>query len=103
MARKIKNQQNKKSLFSSGLTKLAAVAVIAGCSVLIMTTQRDCADKQKELSEIQSKIDTYTEENAELKKILDSDDISDYMEKVALEERDYAYPDERRFYDTSRD
>jgi hypothetical protein len=29
--------------------------------------------------------------------------MSAYMEKVAVEERGYAYPDERRFYDTSRD
>jgi hypothetical protein len=37
--------------------------------------------------------------NEELQKILDSDDISEYMEKVALEKYGYAYPDERRFYE----
>ena len=34
---------------------------------------------------------------------LDSDDMSEYMEKVAAEQWGYAYPDEHRFYDTSRD
>ena len=38
-----------------------------------------------------------------MQRTLDSDDLSAYMEKIALEERDYAYPNERRFYDRSRD
>ena len=52
---------------------------------------------------IQSKIDAYEAENMEIQRVLDSNDTSAYMEKVAIEERGYAYPDERRFYDTSRD
>ena len=32
-----------------------------------------------------------------------SDDINRYMEKLAVENNNYAYPDERRYYDTSRD
>lgn len=38
----------------------------------------------------------------ELQRVLESDDLSYYIEKIAMEERGYAYPDERRFYDTSR-
>jgi hypothetical protein len=38
-----------------------------------------------------------------MRRTLESDDLSAYMEKIALEERGYAYPNERRFYDTSRD
>ncbi|MDE5558293.1 MAG: hypothetical protein K2J32_11515 [Ruminococcus sp.] len=68
-----------------------------------MTTERDCSEKEKELSKIQAEIDAYEAENTELQRVLESDDISDYMEKVAVEERGYAYPDERRFYDKSRD
>ncbi|MDE6539167.1 MAG: hypothetical protein K2K66_03160, partial [Ruminococcus sp.] len=64
-----------------------------------MTTERDCSEKEKELSKIQAEIDAYEAENTELQRVLESDDISDYMEKVAVEERGYAYPDERRFYD----
>ena len=103
MPNKKKNDTGKKRLFNRGLVKLAAVSVIIGCGVLIVTTERDCAEKEKELSEIQAEIDSYEEENTELQRVLESDDISSYMEKVAVEERGYAYPDERRFYDTSRD
>lgn len=41
-------------------------------------------------------------DNADLKRIIDSGDIDAYMEKLAREEYGYAYPDEFRFYDTSR-
>ncbi len=98
-----KNAANKKGLFNRGLFKLAAAAVIVGCGVLIITTESDCGDKEDELAAIQAQIDAYNIENAELQRTLDNDDLSAYMERIALEERGYAYPDERRFYDTSRD
>jgi len=96
-------RRKKKGLFNSGLVKLAAGALVIGCAALIITTEKDCAEKEKQLIAIQEKIDTYEAENMELQRVLDSDDMSAYMEKVAIEERGYAYPDERRFYDTSRD
>ena len=96
-------KEKKKGLFNRGLVKLAAVAVVIGCGVLIAATQKDCAEKEEQMKVIQTKIDAYENENAELQRGLDSDDLNEYMEKVALEERDYAYPDERRFYDTTRD
>ena len=96
-------KEKKKGLFNRGLVKLAAVAVVIGCGVLIAATQKDCAEKEEQMKVIQTKIDAYENENAELRRVLDSDDLNEYMEKVALEERDYAYPDERRFYDTTRD
>ncbi len=96
-------KQNKKGLFNSWLVKLAAVAAIIGCGVLIASTQKDCSEKEEQMKLIQTKINAYETENAELQRVLESDDLSAYMEKVALEDRGYAYPDERRFYDTTRD
>ncbi|MCR5599221.1 MAG: hypothetical protein K6G33_00540 [Ruminococcus sp.] len=96
-------KEKKKGLFNRGLVKLAAVAVIIGCGVLIAATQKDCAEKEEQLKLIQTKIDAYETDNAELQRVLDSDDLNEYMEKIALEERGYAYSDERRFYDTTRD
>ncbi|MDE5854019.1 MAG: hypothetical protein K2H19_03040 [Ruminococcus sp.] len=99
----IKLQKPKKSLFNRGLFKIVAVSLVVGCTVLVITTEQDCKDKERELTVIQSKIDEYNIRNEDLKRTLESDDLSAYMTKVALEERGYAYPDERRFYDTSRD
>ena len=103
MPKKVKHKKKNKGLFSRTLVKLAAGTIIVGCAVLIITTEKDCAEKEKELVAIQEKIDSYEAENMELQRVLESDDMSSYMEKVAVEERGYAYPDERRFYDTSRD
>lgn len=91
-----------KNLFNRWLVKLAAITIIVGCGMLIVTTERDCAEKEKELDGIQSKIDLYETQNTEIERILESDDFSAYMEKVAVEQYGYAYPDERRFYDKSR-
>ncbi len=98
-----RSKQEKKGLFNKVLTRVLAVAIVAGCVMIIYTTERDCAGKERELDSIQAKIDAYEVENADLQQIVESDDMSVYIERIALEERDYAYPDERRFYDTSRD
>lgn len=95
--------KDKKGLFNWGLVKITATAMIIVCAALLVTTEQDCNKKERELAHIQAKIDEYSIENEDLKRTLDSDDLSAYMEKVALEEYHYAYPDERRFYDTSRD
>lgn len=92
-----------KGLFNGLLVKLMVVGVISVCSVLLITTEKDCNEKEEELESLQVKIETYKNDNSELQRLLDSNDMSAYLERVAIEERDYAYPDERRFYDTSRD
>ncbi len=57
---------------------------------------------QAELKILQEKTQEVEAENVELQRILEDDDINAYMEKVAIEEMNYAYPNERRYYDTSR-
>ncbi|MCD7812061.1 MAG: hypothetical protein LUG91_09490 [Ruminococcus sp.] len=99
----MKHKQKKKRLFNRGLVRIASVALVIGCAALIISTEKDCAEKEEQLVSIQEQIDAYEAENMELERVLESDDLSDYMEKIAIEERGYAYPDERRFYDTSRD
>ena len=103
MSKKVKHKQKKKDLLNRNLVHLAAFALVIGCAALILATEKDCAEKEEQLVAIQEKIDAFEAENMELQRVLESDDLSDYMEKVAIEERGYAYPDERRFYDTSRD
>lgn len=98
-----KAKTEKKGLFNRGLLKVAVSVAVLGCAVLIFTTERDCYSKKSEIAALQTQVDAYNAENAELQRILDSDDISEYMEKIAQEEYGYAYPDERRFYETSRD
>ena len=98
-----KAKTDKKGLFNRFLGNLAAAFVILGRIMLVYTNEKDCSEKEREVTVIQGKIDSYEVENADLQRILDSDDMSDYIARVAIEERGYAYSDERRFYDTSRD
>lgn len=57
---------------------------------------------QKKLDSIVSRTEEVEADNAELQRTLDEDDINAYMEKLAIEKMNYAYPNERRYYDTSR-
>ncbi|MBR0142426.1 MAG: hypothetical protein IJM19_09305 [Ruminococcus sp.] len=97
------NNSRKKGLFNRKLVIVAAASSVVVSAVLFVTTYKDCRVKDAEARLIEEQIKSYEKENEELQKILDSDDISEYMEKVALEKYGYAYPDERRFYETSRD
>lgn len=96
-------KKDKRGLFNWGLVKITATAIIVVCIALLLSTEQDCKKKERELIKLQSQIDEYTLINDDLQRTLESDDLSAYMEKIALEERGYAYPDERRFYDKSRD
>lgn len=73
-----------------------------GCTVSVVSIQSNIAEKETELSQLESQIENLTAENEDLERILDSGDIDSYMERLAREEYNYAYPDEYRFYDTSR-
>ena len=63
--------------------------------------QNSIVEKRRELAELNVQIETVTAQNEELADLIKSDDIGRYMEKLAVENNDYAYPDERRYYDTS--
>ncbi|MBQ8687954.1 MAG: septum formation initiator family protein [Ruminococcus sp.] len=98
-----KKAKNKKSkLLFRILQRGAIAAAIIGCTVLIISVQSDIAEKQGELQDIKEQINAYEAENEDLARILNSGDTDRYMEKLAREDYGYAYPDEFRFYDTSR-
>ncbi len=84
------------------ISRTAVIAAIIGCTVSVVSVQSTIAEKETELSQIEKQIDNLTTENEDLRRILDSGDIDSYMEELAREEYNYAYPDEYRFYDTSR-
>lgn len=101
--KELKKQKSKRALFNGVLLKLVSFAAIIGCAVLFFATESDCREKEREMAAIQAQIDACKMENEELSRTLNGDDLSAYIERIALEEQGYAYPDERRFYDTSRD
>ena len=82
----------------------AALAMFAVfCTVSIISDQNSIVEKRKELAQLEENIELLSAQNEELAELIASDDIGRYMEKLAVESGNYAYPDERRYYDTSRD
>lgn len=84
------------------ISRTAVIVAIVGCTVSVVSIQSNIAEKKTELAQVQKRIDNLTAENEDLERILESGDIDGYMERLAREEYNYAYPDEFRFYDTSR-
>ncbi|MCM1547669.1 MAG: hypothetical protein NC034_04865 [Ruminococcus sp.] len=84
------------------ITKVTALAAVISCVVSIIVTNSSHAEMKKELDALNIKTEELEAENAELERILADNDMDAYMEKIAIEKMNYAYPDERRFYDTSR-
>lgn len=101
MAKQKKEPKQTRWLFRL-ISRTAVIAAIVGCTVSVVSIQSSIAEKETELSQLQSQIDNLTAENEDLERILDSGDIDSYMERLAREEYNYAYPDELRFYDISR-
>jgi len=91
----------KKGVFTI-VSALVIIAVIIGCLVSFIITQSNLSEMQSELKSIQEKTEEIEAENVELQRILEDDDMNAYMEKLAIEEMNYAYPNERRYYDISR-
>lgn len=92
----------KSKKFFSIIIKLTVTAAVLSCVISIVITYSKHSDMQKELDTINQKTKELEAENVELRRILEDDDIDAYMEKIAIEKMNYAYPDERRFYDKSR-
>ena len=93
--------KKKKSLFTIISYIVIALMVIA-CMVSLIVTQFSVARMETELKTYDAKTEEILAVNVELQRILEDDDMNAYMEKIAVEEMDYAYPNERRYYDTSR-
>ena len=95
--------KNKKGKFLFKLLiRITIVLALIGCTASIISLQSNIAERKTELDTLRSQAETYEGENEDLERILNSGDIDSYMEKLAREDYGYAYPDEYRFYDTSR-
>ncbi len=103
MPRKTKRADEKPNIGVSLLIRIALVLFILFSAVSIVYVQNSIAEKKQELANLEESIETMTAKNEELADLIEADDIGRYMEKLAVENNGYAYPDERRYYDTSRD
>lgn len=84
------------------INRLVALILIIACIISFVSTQATLNEKRQEQAELEAAIEQARDEYLELEKFVDTDDLDGYMEKAAIEDLGYAYPNERRFYDTSR-
>lgn len=82
--------------------KISGVIFCLVCLATIISTQATIVEKQKELNDLKSREEALIEENGEYERILNEDDTNSYMLSLAVGSMGYSYPDEIRFYDTSR-
>ena len=100
-----KNKSNKfviKNELVSLAIKISAGIFCLVCLATIISTQATIVEKQNELKSLQSREEALIEENVEYERILSEDDTNSYMLSLAVGSMGYSYPDEIRFYDTSR-
>ncbi len=102
---KVKRLTEKPHIVLRMVFRVAAVLYVIFCVTSIVVTQNGIVEKKQELAAIEADIEIIKSENEELQAIKDSDDLGAYMAKQAMENKSYsyAYPDERRYYDKSRD
>lgn len=80
---------------------IAGVAFVLYCVSSIVLTQAEIAEKKQELAVLTEKAERLEQDNDEYQSILSEEDEAVFMERYAVDVLGYAYPNERRFYDTA--
>lgn len=96
-----KKQRRNRPLIGYLSLPILAVMFIA-CLISILGDKAELSEKQEELELLRQQAAALEAENASYESILEEEDERTYMERIATEKLGYAYPDERRFYDTTR-
>lgn len=104
--RKLRREYKQKMRKTKSKLGLVAAPVMfllaAACIVSIISDKIEYSEKEKELQVLIDRAAELEAENASYESILSEEDERTYMERIATEKLGYAYPDERRFYDTTR-
>ena len=91
----------KKTRSSSFILTLAIIAIIGYFVISLISLQMQKAEKEQQLAQAQTTLEQKKEKNDELKSLLDEEDDSAYIEKVARDVLGYVLPGERVYYDIS--
>ena len=94
-------KKNQSSPFMRFIITVTGAVLVVGCIADIIGTQAEIADKKQELEALVEEAERLEDVNDEYQSILSEEDERAFMERYAIEVLDYAYPNERRFYDTT--
>ena len=90
-------RKKKKSM----ILRLLLIAVVVYVAVSFVQLQLDLSEKRLELASVEKAVTEQLLENQELEAMLTARQEDDYIEWVARERLDYAFPDEKVFVDIS--
>lgn len=80
---------------------MAVVAFGVYTIATLVTQQIEIREQKAYLESIHQQCETQQMENLEVERLLSQGDDKSYVEKVARDKLDYAYPDEKVFVDAS--
>lgn len=67
----------------------------------LIASRIELSSKNRELEQIQVKVEQQRIENKETERLISMNEDKKYIERIARDKLDYAYPDERVFIDIS--
>ncbi len=83
------------------IVTMTSFVFVVYCIANIVLTQAEIAEKKQELDVLIEEAELLEDANDEYLSILSEEDERAFMERYAVESLGYAYPNERRFYDTT--
>ncbi|MBD5138601.1 MAG: hypothetical protein K2K34_08890 [Oscillospiraceae bacterium] len=99
--KRLSQQKKQTSPLMRLVVTVTSFVFVLYCITSIIMTQAEIAEKKQELNALTEKAEKLEEQNAEYLSILSEEDERAFMERYAVEVLGYAYPNERRFYDTA--
>ena len=97
----VKAKKQRKSLVAL-LKGLAILCLIIYGVARFITQQAELSEAKNKIAKKEIKLAETQQQFDEYSRLLNMTDEEGYMERIAIELLGYAYPNERRFYDTSR-
>ena len=97
MARAAKQQKSKKSVF----LRLCIFAFVAYAAVMLVDMQVTLANQKEQAKELEQKVEAQRIENKDVERQLAAGMDDESVERIARDQLDYYYPDERVYIDIS--
>lgn len=94
----VKKMKNRKH---SIILAVLFCALVCYFVATLISLQVQVRAQENSVAELSSQYQKQLDENAELQRLIDEGNESDYIEKIAREQYGYAKPDERVYYDSS--
>ena len=98
---KTSRKQTKKRSFASTFLKFAVVCVAVYVAFTLVKLQVELADKRQILSKLEEQKQQLMLSNEEKKELIEKSDQDEFVEQIAREYFDFAYPDEQIYIDIS--